>query len=307
MASRSGLVLQKPWCRCQSISSMKKLNEKFGGLPYIGPLFKKLQRIPPSLSQCYAEAKVVFRAQSTPSSLRSRRETELTRRFCKEGLYIGAAAIIFWIPIVGAPTILFGLLYPKHLLTSQFWSTEERAIIIKQFYTERAHSKESLHKLINQSGLDHSTFAPPLGIYSFDMLPTDHITVLGESVGLLSPMLKSFTPNFILTPYLKTRIRAMAVEIAVDDRLLRRETRFMAPDKLTLTKEELEDAVLRRGGDPSMSEEQLRNFLVAWLEYSGDFGVESDDSEREYEEKARFAASHIAHTCAVPELFFASK
>ena len=49
------VISQKPWCRCQSISSMKKLNEKIfweggrgEGLLYIAPLFKKLQRIPQS-------------------------------------------------------------------------------------------------------------------------------------------------------------------------------------------------------------------------------------------------------------------
>jgi hypothetical protein len=289
---------------CRRISS-QKLKKKLGSLPLVGPLYQKLLRVPPALSQCYEEAKLVFKAQKKPSSERSRREIELMRRFQREGLYIGAAAVIFWIPVIGAPTILIGFLYPRQLLTAHFWSEKERAAILKQMYAERVSFKRFLLSRVNQTGLDYSTFAPPFGIYCFDMLPDDHLQALGASLGV-SPFLAKIWPPALLRLYLKSCLQSRSVEIAQDDRLLRHETRYMKPEMLSLSKHELEDAVLRRGGDPSLPESSLRRYLIAWLEYSGDFGIENDDDEDVYNDEAREAASHITHACALPELFLVS-
>ena len=140
---------------------------------------------------------------------------------------------------------------------------------------------------------DKSTFLAPFGMYCFDMIARDHLCALVYATRQVPPFLPKFLVRNIPRYFLERWLSREALSIMKDDNSLISELVGKSTDAESLcglSLDELQFAVCRRGGDPSVEEHHLKTFIIRWLN-----ALETTPSSSLY------STSLLAHACALPE------
>ena len=199
-------------------------------------------------------------------------------------------AVVQTVPVAGWLPIIIALTYPRELLTSHFWSDDEKETFFLKEYSERCHCaiqmKNHLDKCCQP---DLSTFIPSTQSFpSLRFLPRTHLMLLaGANATHGNCITHRFSPTF-LTRYL---MEQKAAFILKDDDFLR------AGGLDDMTVDELQEALLLRGYNPSLGEtftdlHQFKESLRGWLR--------AHDSEKRTGHMVN-SASYILHAVALSE------
>ena len=218
--------------------------------------FKRIGQIPTGFKRLFLETKdavVLYTKKQTQSikNLRRRDEELIRENFAS----VQKLIIYFFLqlpPIIGiVPTIVY-LRYPRQLLTRHFWSDEEfKSYAVEEYKERRIHAEKLSHLLENIPKIDPKTdetipsacvtYHLPLQL---DKLSAEHIKTLAGANGICSTQfMLNYTPTIVLRSWLKAR----AMEIALDDRLLANEGLH------ELSQHDLQTACLRRGLNPCLN------------------------------------------------------
>lgn len=250
--------------------------------------FHQAKQIPIGFKNVYNETKdvVAFRRKRYAGASLSRREEMILKNNSEALGKLFAFAISQIIPVVSWLPVLVALAYPRYLLTSHFWSDEQKKTFRETEHAERHQYALQLRELI---GLGQSPLCDHLPLFqsggklsSLANLPSNHIKLLaGANATHESIVVHRLMPTFLT----RLAMEDDAAFILKDDNLLRKE----GLDDMSL--EELIDASVKRGLNPITSDDttnvpEMRQRLTNWLNKSSTSG--NSDS----------GASYILHSAA---------
>ena len=245
--------------------------------------------IPTGFKNVFNETKdsVAFRRKRYAGAPLSRRQEMVLKNNSEALGKLSAFAISQLIPVVSWLPIIVALSYPRYLLTSHFWSDEQKKKFRESEYAERRQYALQLRRLIGlgQSPLSHhmSLFQTGGELSSLAILSSDHIKLLaGANATHESFVVHRFMPTFLT----RLAMEDDAAFILKDDILLRKE----GLDGMSL--EELKDALFKRGLNPILSDDaanmpELKQCLTNWLDKSRTSG------------SSQTATSYILHSAAL--------
>lgn len=292
----------------KSFKSLKALAEKVKDK---FPIVRKVELVPTILKTYYQEAISVAKLRSIAPEKKSRRDVELERRASRELGYVAASGAIFFIPMVGAPFIMIQMLFPRYLLTTGFWSDEERLEILTGIYKDYKPFRDQLRTeyldgdsfdgIKVEESMNYNSFVPPHGQYNFDVIANEHLRLLTYASATVPTFFPRLLVNLIPKFLLVGMFRKYAAEILRDDALLLAEMKESAYLE-AMSLQELQFAVYRRGGIPSSEAPAMRQFLHLWLSSSEKIirSLSADSVSREDTES--HLSSYVVHACTVPEL-----
>lgn len=239
--------------------------------------YRLATQIPGGFGKVFQETKssyYLWEARNKGKILTRRQELALKKNFADLGkLSVFAVAQSF--PVVGTLPIIVALTYPRHLLTSQFWSDEQKVAFQLQEYDERNIYALGLRKFIlsRQSSSSSSQTSPLM------FLSREHINLLAGANSVYGhDMMYRIAPKF-MTLFIMERIAAFLFK---DDTLLRSE----GLDDMCIA--ELREALLQRGMRPFDGDvSEFRESLNAWLETH---------------ENAAATSSYILHAAAMGQV-----
>jgi hypothetical protein len=261
--------------------------------------FEKVKRISLGFIAVFKETKEAYYLRQKPA--RTRREQELIRSNGEAITKVAIFGVLQAVPIVGYIPVFVALAYPRQILSSHFWSDEERERFMIEEYNEKQESKDALRRRIldNNENIVNPSKYPlfiPDGALSLEALPSDYVISLATSNGIFTnAMARKYSPDWFVRKWLKKR----AHDIAIDDKLL-----LNAAGVDTLDYSELRLACLRRGCNPSQPDKELRTFLKQWLLSSVVKQVgKAAPPLAEATSNSTLPNSLLLHACGVPEAF----
>lgn len=280
------------------------------------PIVRKVEAVPTILKTYYQEAISVAKLRSVAPEKKSRRDVELERRASRELGYVAASGAIFFIPMVGAPFIMVQMLFPRYLLTTGFWSDEERLEILTGIYKDYQPFRDQLrgeylddhlmsfdNKMNEDTGKkNYDAFVAPHGPYSFEIIANEHLRLLTYASATVPTFFPKLLVNMIPKFLLVGIYRKYAAEILKDDTLLLAEMKEESAYLDAMSLGELQFAVYRRGGVPSNEEGIMREFLRVWLRSSAKIinGLSAENIAGRDPET--LLSSYVVHACALPEI-----
>lgn len=230
-----------------------------------------------------------------------RREHEEQRRLKDDLRKVFPVLAIWALPLVGYLPLIFAVMAPRETLSRQFFNTYQRELYASIEYRQCQSYFLTLggyvfsSAMINTRRLDFSrleqdaagpildlmpfyamftdkplpdkNFILPVGqLAHLESYPREHLISLALANGLyqhLPPTLSSLSAH--LCPWLRTEIRRIGTNIAVDDILLLEEA-YDSNTCASMTDTEVMDACLMRGLPVTVSHEEMRICLTHHLE-----------------------------------------
>lgn len=262
--------------------------------------FHQAKQIPIGFKNIVHETKdgLLFRRERYAGASLSRRQEMVLRKNSEALGKLSTFAISQLIPVLSWLSVVIALTYPRYVLTSHFWSDEQKKFFRESEYSERCQYALQLRRLIGlgQSPLsDHLSFFGTGGKLScLAILSSDHIKLLaGANATHESYIVHHFTPTFLT----RLAMEDEALFILKDDNLMRKE----GLEDLNL--EELLDASMKRGLNPVLSNDatdmlELKQCLTKWLNKHDKSSIKGTSSK---------AISYILHAVALSEVHKPSK
>ena len=263
-------------------------------------LFNKMKRVSFGVIAVAKEAKVAYDLRK--KTTKTRREQELIRNNEEAVSKVIIFGVLQAVPVIGYIPIFVALSYPRQILTSHFWSEEERDQFMREEHEEKQESKKSLQRFVldeNECLVNPAkfpAFLSPNGTLSLEALPSEHMSLLAITNGIFtSSIARKYSPDWLVRRWLKKR----AIDIARDDKLLQN-----AAGVETLEMTELRLACLQRGANPTQTDKELRIFLKQWLQTTvvkqvGKSGLASSENSGQ----GGATESLLLHACAIPDAF----
>jgi hypothetical protein len=237
--------------------------------------FHQAKQIPIGFRNVFDETKdsVAFRRKRYAGASLSRRQEMVLKNNSEALGKLLVFAISQIVPVVSWVPVIVALSYPRYLLTSHFWSDEQKKKFRQSEYAERRQYALQLRNLIGLGQLplsDHMTLFQTGGqLSSLSHLSSDHIKLLAGA--------NATHESFVVHRFMPTYLTRLAMEddaafIQKDDILLRKE----GVDDMSL--EELEDALVKRGLNPILSDDatnvlNMKQCLTNWLNKSSTGGT----------------------------------
>lgn len=168
------------------------------------------------------------------------RRQELTLKKNSEALSkLFLFALTQTVPIAGWIPLIVAVTYPRYLLTTHFWSAEQKVAFMAEEYAERCLCSTELRRQVTlQATVPASFFYQGGKLSTLDNLSAKHIELLAGANAVHGNILtQTFTPSFISRIMLKN----VAAFIMKDDLLLR------AEGVEDLSEDEVKEALLQRG------------------------------------------------------------
>lgn len=229
---------------------------------------KQAKQLPGGFRKLFNETRIglALRSQRSRGGTLSRREEIMLLKNSKALRKLALFAFVQTIPVAGWLPIIIALTYPRELLTSHFWSEDEKDSFVMQEYSERCQYATEMGNQLDQRCQppypDQSTSFPnAYSSSSIFLLPRTHLKMLaGANATHGNIITHRFSPN-MLTCYM---MEQKAAFILRDDDFLR----TGGLDDMTV--DELQEALLLRGYNPTLSnaETDLHHFketLRRWL------------------------------------------
>ena len=224
--------------------------------------YRLARQIPGGFGKVFQETKnsyYLWEERNKGKILTRRQQLVLKKNFDDLGK-LAVFAALQSIPVVGTVPMIVALTYPRLLLTSQFWSDEQKDMFQLQEYGERClYTLELVEFMSNrQTSFSSSQICPLV------CLSREHINLLAGANSVYGhDLMYRITPKF-LTLYIMERIAAF---ICKDDNLLRSE----GLDDMCIT--ELREALLQRGIIPLEGDvSEFRESLDSWLQAHKNIG-----------------------------------
>lgn len=227
--------------------------------------YRLARQIPGGFGKVFQETKTsyyLWEDRNKGKILTRRQQLALKKNFDDLGK-LAIFAALQSIPVVGTVPMIVALTYPRLLLTSQFWSDEQKETFQLQEYDERCHYTLELVKYVSnrQASLSSTQHFPLV------CLSQEHINLLAGANSVYGhDMIYRIAPKF-LTLHMMERISAF---LCKDDILLRSE----GLDDMCVA--ELREALLQRGIKPLKGDvSEFKESLNAWLQAHENFGNKS--------------------------------
>jgi LETM1-like protein len=227
---------------------------------------KQAKQLPGGFRKLFNETRVglALRSQRSKGETLSRREEIMLFKNSKALRKLALFAFVQTIPVAGWLPIIIALTYPRELLTSHFWSEDEKESFVMQEYLERCQYAKEMENQLDQRcqpPYQSTSFPNAYSSSSIFLLPRTHLKLLaGANATHGNIITHRFSPN-MLTCYM---MEQKAAFILRDDVFLRTE----GLDDMTV--DELQEALLLRGYNPTLNnaETDLHHFketLRRWL------------------------------------------
>jgi hypothetical protein len=231
--------------------------------------FRQAKQIPVGFKNVFNETKdsVAIRRKRYAGASLSRRQEMILKNNSEALGKLSFFAISQIIPFVSWVPVIVALSYPRYLLTSHFWNDEQKKKFRQSEYAERRQYALQLRNFI---GLGQSPLSDRMPLFqtggqlsSLALLSSDHIKLLAGA----NATHESFVHRFMPTYLTRLAMEDDAAFILRDDILLRKE----GVDDMSF--EELEDALVKRGLNPILSDEathvlEMKQCLTNWLNKS---------------------------------------
>lgn len=254
------VVVVQPFCQVLARSSS-------GSSGVLGNKAKQVYgKIQQFLGSLKAVALTSYRLVPVRSkAVKTRSEIEQIRENNKSLLPLTILVLSQFVPFLGNIPILLVLAYPRHFLTSSFWSPEQLAEIRALEFEEKLAARKVLQVLIGQTPAAAAS-AVAGDCRGLDSLSGVHLSELSKANSLYANTIIYRTLETPLQPVsaalIRKKLGKRAREIASDDALLR----LMPPGELKeLQAAELLTACTRRGSSPALDKDESIAFLQQWL------------------------------------------